>query len=87
MCIRDRFTTLEIERAEPKERSRLRPDRPTCYCEGNVIACWPIKLTLVPLLMEEVLGKIMSIPSGMASSDTTKLRKAQVGNYPWNGSL
>ena len=81
------FTTLEIERAEPKERSRLRPDRPTCYCEGNVIACWPIKLTLVPLLMEEVLEKIMSNPSGIASSDTTKLRKAQVGNYPWNGSL
>ena len=81
------FTTLEIERAEPKERNRLRPDRPACVCEGNVIACWPIKLTLVPLLIDEVFKKITSHPSGIAASDTTGLKKVQVGTYPWGGSL
>ena len=81
------FTTLEIERAEPKERNRLRPDRPTCVCEGNVIACWPIKLTLVPLLIDEVFKKITSHPSGIAASDTTGLKKVQVGTYPWGGLL
>ncbi|MAI41226.1 MAG: FAD-dependent oxidoreductase [Gammaproteobacteria bacterium] len=81
------ITTLRIERAEPRDRNKLRPDRPSCVRDGNVIVCWPIKLTLVPLLAEKVLAQITLSSPNSGASDTSMLKKAQVGAYPWDNLL
>lgn len=52
------WATLNIDRAEPKQRNFARPDQAyAAWAEGctNIIAAWPTKLTLAPNLGSEVL--------------------------------
>jgi len=48
------FRTLDINRAEPVQEDHNRPDFPFAKRIANTTVCWPTKLTLMPLLGEEV---------------------------------
>ena len=78
------FKTLLIDRAEPKEKNKLRPDKPLCIRHGNVVVCWPIKLTLVPLLAQEVVSKITDPPFPSRDLIPDTFKRAQIGKNPWN---
>lgn len=51
------WATIKLDRAEPKQTQLLKPDRAFASRTdgvGNVISCWPTKLTLAPNLATEV---------------------------------
>ena len=52
------WATLNINRAEPKQKQGQRPDSSFCYEENNVITTWPTKLALSPRLAEDVMQQI-----------------------------
>ncbi len=78
------FKTLHIDRAELKQQSHLRPDKPSCMQHGNVVVCWPVKLTLVPLLAQEVMDKIVKPPLRFTDPIPNTFRKAIPGDQPWD---
>ena len=75
------FKSWRVDRAEPKIPGTLRPDRPFCERAGNVLVCWPIKLTLVPLLAQEVMKHVIEPSKWPATSN--EYPKAKVGEAPW----
>jgi len=64
-----RWQTLNIERAEPRQKNFARPDqafiKQACHVSGavmnNVAVAWPTKLTLVPNLGDEALQLLQSL--------------------------
>ena len=50
-----RFETLLIDRAEPAQRARRRPDEAFVAKHENVLVVWPVKLALAPDLGDRVL--------------------------------
>ena len=52
------WATLNISRAEAKQKEGKRPATSFCYEENNVITTWPTKLALSPRLAEDVLSQL-----------------------------
>lgn len=50
-----KWATLRVNRAEPKQSNRLRPDTAYCQSVENGLVAWPIKLALAPNLSDEVI--------------------------------
>lgn len=50
-----RFDTLRIDRAEPAQMQRARPDQAFVAAHGNCLTVWPVKLTLTPQLGDMAL--------------------------------
>ena len=76
--------TLRVDRAEPMQHKQARPDQPFCKRLGNVIVCWPTKLTLVPLLSSRVLSLVTETPSANLNADTTTdLQSPDIALPPW----
>ena len=48
------WSTLSVNRAEPKQNRLLRPDEAFCQPIKNVIVTWPTKLALAPDLSDQV---------------------------------
>jgi len=72
------WATLTIDRAEPKQRGILKPDRAFAQSAGdNIIAAWPTKLTLSPHLADEVLALLQGagINPGQADATAAMLRQ------------
>lgn len=76
------FSTLRIDRAEAGQTEGLRPDRPYAEKFGNVIVCWPTKLTLAPMLGDRVLS-LMPDSTGDALTLPGDLPCAVAGEAPW----
>ncbi|MCZ6620040.1 MAG: FAD-dependent oxidoreductase [Gammaproteobacteria bacterium] len=76
-----RFSTLRINRAEPKQASGQRPDEAFAQQCGNHIVCWPTKLSLVPDLGDRVVG-LLDSPRHPAPV-SYGLPGANVAQYPW----
>jgi glycerol-3-phosphate dehydrogenase len=76
------FTTLRIDRAEAGQAEGLRPDNPFAGRFGNVIVCWPTKLTLVPMLGDAVMDLIPE-PSTGAFLMPEGVAIATRGIAPW----
>ena len=76
------FGTLRIDRAEAGQSERLRPDRPFARRYGNVVVCWPTKLTLAPMLGDRVL-KLMPKPVHRRTSLPDTLAIPSTGIAPW----
>ena len=74
------FSTLRINRAEAGQGNGQRPDTPFAEQFGNIIVCWPTKLTLAPLLGDEVM-RLLGSPGNMAPISFKEA--PQIGNYPW----
>jgi glycerol-3-phosphate dehydrogenase len=75
------WATLNIDRAEPANNHQ-RPDTPFCQRYGNTITCWPIKLTLTPMLAEQVCAAIDITPSGRPA-EALGLPSVSIGKTPW----
>jgi glycerol-3-phosphate dehydrogenase len=84
------WATLLINRAEPAQAEQTRPDHPFFKRNNNVLVCWPTKLTLVPMMVEEILSTLPSLLEPPTQAKTTalpKLPQAPVGDAPWEISF
>ena len=74
------FSTYRIDRAEAGQIEALRPDTPYAQLIGNIMVCWPTKLTLVPVLGDLVLA-------GLGEPGDTGMpvipHKLKIGDAPW----
>lgn len=81
------WATLPIDRVEGKsEKDGWMPDTPTIHSAGNVLYCWPTKLTFAPMLSNrivEILEKEGVGPSG-TKTDWSFLPEAPFAAAPWD---
>ena len=80
------WATLKINRAEPAQTEKTRPDYPFFKSIDNVLVCWPTKLTLVPMMVDEILSRLPSLlgtPRQTRTSALPNLPLATVGHAPW----
>lgn len=81
------WATLPIDRVEGKsDKDGWMPDTPTIHSAGNVLYCWPTKLTFAPMLSKrivEILGKEGIVPSG-TQTDWSFLPEAPFAQAPWD---
>lgn len=82
------WATLQVERAEPRQRNLVRPDN--AYAEWargpkNIIAAWPTKLTLAPHLAAEVerLIRGRGLSPGSPPPASLPLAKPEIARPPW----
>jgi len=76
-----KFSTFRIDRAEAGDETLLRPDTPYVRRHGNVVVCWPTKLTLAPM-MGDMFMKLMAEPkAGLAPAPN--LPRASIGSSSW----
>jgi hypothetical protein len=55
------FSTFMIDRAEPKQKSGLKPESTFSQTVKNVTVAWPTKLALAPKLSAEILQVIKNM--------------------------
>jgi glycerol-3-phosphate dehydrogenase len=83
------WATLRVNRAEPKQKKRLRPDAAYCKAVGNGLVTWPTKLALAPNLSDEVVKALKGEgiePSGNeAFSLPDALPRPSVTGAFWRG--
>ncbi len=77
-----RISTLYVDRAEPRQASRLRPDEAFVERRGDFIQCWPTKLTLAPDAADRILG-LLPPPHTESQTPSLDLPVAPVGKLPW----
>ena len=75
------YETLHINRAEPRQRTGLKPDNAFVAASGNFIQCFPTKLTLAPDLGDRLLA-ILPAPEGGDLPHINQAR-AEMGSVPW----
>lgn len=78
------WATLDIDRAEPKQKQGQRPVTSFCYENNNIITIWPTKLALAPHLAKEVLNKLEK--ENITKSGTDEMPDfvhAAVACMPW----
>ncbi|MES2607041.1 MAG: FAD-dependent oxidoreductase [Pseudomonadota bacterium] len=66
-----RFHSFYINRAEAQQGDGKRPDRDSVLYAGNVLYCWPTKLTLAPALANSVISKVNAL--GVSPQQTEEL--------------
>ena len=76
------FSSFRVDRAEVGQAEGLRPDYPFARRYGNVVVCWPTKLTLAPMLGDMVL-KLMPAPVHPQPCLPDTLASAPTGRAPW----
>lgn len=76
-----------IDRAEPAQENHDRPDSPFYACSGNTIVCWPTKLTLAPLLADQVEAVLEQRPPTRKNERLPDLDTPAVGLPPWETSF
>ncbi len=55
------FATFMTQRAEAHQRRGVRPAEPGVFRDGRVIAAWPTKLALAPLLAERIITVLKTL--------------------------
>ena len=75
------FETFRINRAEPGHNEGLRPDTPYVRRVGNAIVCWPTKLTLTPLMADQVIAQL-DAPAA-PNPGVLQAQTANVAPAPW----
>lgn len=78
---RSEWATLDIDRAEPAQPDHRRPDSPHVEQFGNAFVCWPTKLTLTPLLADQVLAALPA-PADAARTPPN-LPHPAIAETPW----
>jgi glycerol-3-phosphate dehydrogenase len=78
------WATLNINRAEPKQKTGQRPSSSFCFEENNVITTWPTKLALVPNLANDVLKQLekQNVTKSTAS-EMPDFSHAPIADLPW----
>ena len=82
------FSCLRVDRAEPGQTEGLRPDTPYVKRFGNILVCWPTKLTLTPLMGDMVQSLLTTQPANTINSQSNKSEplnapSADVAPAPW----
>ena len=80
-----RWATHKVDRAEPAVASHwavARPDTAFVQRIHKSIVCWPIKLTLVPMLADAVMAALEIAPQGK-QSPRLPLPAASIAKTPW----
>ncbi len=77
-----RFSTLRIDRAEPKQASGLKPDQAFVAEHQSFVQAWPTKLTLAPDLADRVLA-LLPPPQG-GDVPRLSLPRPSLGRAPWS---
>lgn len=72
---------LDIDRAEVRHADGHRPDTFYAAQQGNVIAAWPTKLALAPLLAQQVVDYVSMIEP--TSGDLPDWSPPPYAEYPW----
>ena len=81
------FATFTVKRAEAWQASGARPAGPGLFRDGRMIAVWPTKLSLAPLLaeqVEQVLRKLVPRPRPVDLRLLTDWPRPEVAIYPWD---
>jgi glycerol-3-phosphate dehydrogenase len=81
------FHSVPIDRAEAQQPHNKRPDRDSVLIAGNVLYCWPTKLTLAPALADNVLNTVQRLqvqPCAMPSAAFSNLPYPGIATAPWN---
>jgi len=88
-----KFTSLHIDRAEPKQQGGLRPDQAFVERHGRLLVAWPTKLSLVPDLGQQLMALLDpaadSPPAATATTTETitattlPLPPATLAAEPW----
>lgn len=68
------FATVMVDRAEPKQKSGLKPETSYVRAVENIVIAWPTKLVLAPKLAIEVLEHFQQIQLTPQLLDTRELR-------------
>lgn len=81
------FATFTVKRAEAWQASGTRPAGPGLFRDGRMIAVWPTKLSLAPLLaeqVEQVLRKLVPRPRVANLKLLADWPRPEVAVYPWD---
>jgi hypothetical protein len=83
-----------INRAEPRAHNMQRPDNAFVEKCGNVLVCWPTKLTLCPNLGDSVMDMLKDLApasqdeaSGAATLLTAHFKRPDLAPPPWESLL
>ena len=78
------WATLNISRAEPKQKEGQRPSTSFYYEENNVITIWPTKLALAPNLANDVLKQLeKQNVTKSGASEMPEFSHASIADLPW----
>lgn len=84
---RTQFATFTVKRAEAWQPSGARPPSPVLCRDGRMIAAWPTKLTMAPLLAEQIERMLGTLDVRPRLADLRLLMgwpRPDVATYPWN---
>ncbi len=76
------WRTFNVDRAEPAQSKQTKPDFPFVKTIDNAIVCWPTKLTLTPMLADEVFKQLAMAPA-KTTSVLPDLAAATLAATPW----
>lgn len=79
-----RFESLRIDRAEPSQHGRRRPDEAFVASMANLLVCWPTKLALAPDLGDKVLAALSIEPTQPAAEIAADRSMLRVADSPWD---
>ncbi len=81
------WAALPIERIEGKSKTdSWMPDTPTIHKTGDVLYCWPTKMTFAPMLSDMIMDDLKSHnikPSGQ-STQINSFSRAEFTQTPWD---
>lgn len=82
-----RYHSFHINRAEARQPDGKRPDTPSVLGAGNLLYCWPTKLTLAPDLAQRVLQELRAQgvrPAASPEAPLQGLATPVVATAPWD---
>jgi len=68
------YATFTVDRAEPKQKSGMKPETSYSKVVGNMTIAWPTKLALAPKLAEEIMQHLQNMQMTPQLFDTRELR-------------
>jgi CheY-like chemotaxis protein len=83
------WSTLNIDRAEPKMPDGSRPAEPFVSLNGKIVTAWPVKLAMTPLMVDSILAKVKQL--GLRAKKhkpghkrcSVPLKRAETSLFPW----
>jgi hypothetical protein len=81
------FATFTIQRAEAHQHQGGRPATTGVFRDGRVIAAWPTKLALAPLLAEQIEAMLPTLgvkPHPVDLRPLAEWPRPEIGVYPWD---
>lgn len=80
------YATVRVDRAEPHQKSGLKPENAFVSTENNITIAWPTKLALAPALAQAILTEVQAAGISLPEPDLRALREwpaPSVAKSPW----